>query len=206
MNEEMWSWLGENHGAVSAIASCLTLVVWLLYFQLLYLGFRQTQRANILITVAGGPVIDAECILANMSRQPIYVEAVAIAVTRSDGTIVQSLSDLQMDTSGNDLRSSAMQGPLASGEMIALGSFRKLLARAGCTDQDREISFSLTAIALYAGEDRLVAAERDFLVRNDSLLSKTASARQLRSRRDSLRLDGLLQRSTVIDRGNSQLK
>jgi hypothetical protein len=202
---EMWSWFGENHGAVSAIASCLTLVVWVLYFQLLYLGFRQTQRANIQISVAGGPVIDAECILANMSRQPIYVEAVAIAVTRNDGTVVQSLSDLQMDTTSDDLRSRAMQGPLASGEMIALGPFRKLLARAGCTEDDREISFSLTAIALYAGEDRLVAAQRDFLLRDNRLLSKSASARQLRSWRDRLLLDRLLQGSAVIDRGASPI-
>lgn len=200
----MWSWLAENHGAVGAVASCLTLVVWLLYFQLLYLGFRQTQRANILITVAGGPSVDAECILANMSRQPIFVEAVAVTVTRRDGTIAQSLSDLQMDDSHNDLRSRAMQGPLASGEMIPLGRFRALLARAGCTEDDRDIRFSLTAVALYAGEDRLVAAERDFLLRDDQLLSTSASARQLRSWRDRRRLEDLIQESAIIHRTELQ--
>lgn len=64
----MWSWLAENHGAVSAVASCLTLVVWLLYFQLLYLGFRQTQRANILITVAGGPSVVTSRLLPRRFR------------------------------------------------------------------------------------------------------------------------------------------
>src|SRR5690606_4815504 len=134
-----------------------------------------------------------------MSRQPIYVEALAVSVTRQDGAVVQSLSDLQLDTSRGDLRSSAMQGPLASGEMIALGSFRSLLARAGCHNGEHELEFSLTAIAVYAGEDRLVAAERNFLLRGERLLSKSARARQLRSWRDRARLGRLLRRSIVID-------
>lgn len=198
----MWSWLSENHGAVSALASCMTLVVWLLYFQLLYLGFRNTQRASILISIAGGPQLAAECILANLSREPVYVEAVAISVVGEDGTNVRSLSDLQMDATRSDVRSGAMQGPLGSSEMILLGTFRDLLLRAECEQSD-DIRFTLTAIATYSGGDRLVGAEREFLLRGDRLRSTSLEARQLRSWRDRKRLRHLLRRSAVIDRASA---
>jgi hypothetical protein len=197
----MWSWIGENHGAVSAVAGCLTLVVWLLYFQLLYLEFRRAQRAKILISIAGGAQVDAQCILANMSREPIYIEAVAVSLLQKDGVTVRSLTDLRLDERRADLRSSAMQGPLASGEMISLGSFRDLLTRTDCNlTPQAELRFLLTAIAVYAGEDRLVAAERAFVLRDEQLLALSPAARQLRSRHDRARLNRLLRDSAVMDR------
>lgn len=198
----MWAWISENHGAISAIASCLTLVVWLLYFQLLYLGFRNTQRASILISIAGGPQLAAECILANLSREPIYVEAVAISVHGEGGPSVRSLSDLQMDATRSDVRSSVMQGPLGSGEMIMLGSFRDLLLRADC-EPAGAIRFTLTAIGTYSGGDRLVAAEREFLLSDGVLRSTSLEAHQLRSWRDRRRMRQLLRRSAVIDRASA---
>lgn len=199
----MWSWISENHGAVSAVASCLTLVVWLLYFQLLYLGFRNTQRASILISIAGGPQLAAECILANLSREPIYVEAVAISIQGEGGANVRSLSDLQMDVRRTDVRSGAMQGPLGSGEMIMLGSFRDLLLRADC-EQTGDVRFTLTAIGIYSGGDRLVAAEREFLLTDGCLRSTSLEARQLRSWHERKRMKQLLRRSAVIDRSSAQ--
>ena len=204
MTEQMWNWLGENSSAIGVLTGVLTLVVWVLYFQLLYLGFRQTQRSNLLISIAGGPQIDAQCIIANMSRQPIYIEAVAVSVKGEAGASVHSLSDLQLDGSDGDLRSRAMQGPLASGEMIVLGSYRNLVKRTGASAEGKELRFTLTAIAIYAGEDRSVAAERDFVLRGDQLFSTSARARQLRSRRDRARLDLLIQDSLVIDQGGGR--
>lgn len=199
----MWTWLSDNHGAVSALASSLMLVVWLAYFQLLYLGFRNTQRASILISIAGGPQPTAECILANLSREPIYVEAVALSVEGEGGASVRSLSDLQMDATRTDVRSGAMQGPLGSGEMIMLGSFRDLLLRANC-EQSGCVRFTLTAIGTYSGGDRLVAAEREFLLTDGILRSTSLGARQLRSRRDRRRMRRLLRRSAVIDRASAR--
>ncbi|MCC4243604.1 hypothetical protein [Stappia indica] len=115
---------------------------------------------------------------------------------------MRSLSDLQMDATRSDVRSGAMQGPLGSSEMILLGTFRDLLLRAECEQSD-DIRFTLTAIATYSGGDRLVGAEREFLLRGDRLRSTSLEARQLRSWRDRKRLRHLLRRSAVIDRASA---
>lgn len=195
---QLWAWLGENSGAVSAVASCLTLIVWLGYFQLLYLGFSRAQRASILISVAGGPRLDAECILANMSLQPIYIEAVTISMPGERGDTVHLLSDLRIDANRSDLRSSALQGSLSSGEMISLGPFRSLLERAGRPAPEGEARFSLMAVGVYAGADRLIAAERFFIQRGEELHARSVGSCQLRSWRDRRRLRRLRRDSLVM--------
>ena len=76
--EPLWSWLRENHGAVSALASLATLVVWTLYFQMLLMNYRRTLRPKILINRGAGHRLQAHCLIANMSAEPIYIEAVLL--------------------------------------------------------------------------------------------------------------------------------
>lgn len=191
----MWDWLSENHGPVNAVTGVLTLAVWLLYFQLLYIRYRRSLRPKILITRGGGPHIDAECIVTNMSAEPIYLDSLVLSFHDGLGDTVCSLSDLARDESRSDLRGSTMQGSLGSGEMIGLGSFRHLLQRVGwpgAADGSGELSFSVTVVAIYTAEDRFVAAERPFTVCGDALDAPTISARQIRSRSDRARLEDLI--------------
>ncbi|WP_367715025.1 hypothetical protein AB2N04_13975 [Nitratireductor sp. GISD-1A_MAKvit] len=99
----MWNWLEEYHGSVSALASVLTLVIWTLYFQILLSSYRRTLRAKILINRGAGQHLDAHCLIANMSAEPIYIEAVLVDVGLGGGEegAMQwqrcSLSDLDLD-------------------------------------------------------------------------------------------------------------
>lgn len=198
----MWNWLTQNHGAVTALTSCLTLVVWLLYFQLLYTNYRRSVRPKILITLGGGPHVDAECIITNMSTEPIYLDSLVLSLHDGHGDIVCSLSDLTKDETRHDLRGMTMQGSLASGEMISLGSYRHLLRRAGHDPEGQgseTFEFSITAIAIYTAEDNLVAAERRFTRDGTRLRAHAMSASQIRSRRDRARLEGLVRSASHHD-------
>jgi hypothetical protein len=206
----MWQWLLDNHGAVSAIASILTLFVWGLYFQLLYNNYRRLRRPKILINRGAGQTVQARCIVANMSAESIYVEAVLVSFDpdrRDTEPTVCSLSDLDMPVpTEKDPRRTWLQGPLQSGELIDIGSYQSLIDKA-VSGKDADATrhgalplhaIAVTVVASYLSEDRLVAAERVFdLERRDAavrLRPRSFAARQIRSRADRASIEALMMR------------
>jgi hypothetical protein len=206
----MWQWLLDNHGAVGAVASILTLFVWALYFQLLYNNYRRLRRPKILINRGAGQTAQARCIVANMSAEAIYVEAVLVSFDpdQSGGEpTVCSLSDL--DTSApmeNDPRRSWLQGPLQSGELIDIGSYQSLIDKAAAGNETEAAqhgrppvhALGVTVVATYLSEDRLVAAERVFDLEpcgpSVRLRPRTFTARQIRSHADRASIEKLMMR------------
>ncbi len=206
----MWQWLLDNNGAVSAVASILTLFVWGLYFQLLYNNYRRLRRPKILINRGAGQTAQARCIVANMSAEAIYVEAVLISFDpdqSSDRPTICSLSDL--DTTApteNDPRRSWLQGPLQSGELIDIGSYQSLIDKAVAGNETETTrhgrppvhSLGVTVVASYLSEDRLVAAERVFDLEpcgpSVRLCPRSFSARQIRSHADRTSIEKLMMR------------
>jgi hypothetical protein len=190
----MWSWLQDNHGAISAIASVLTLAIWTLYFQLLLSSYHHRRRPKILISLVAGHRPSAHCLVTNMSAEPIYVEAIFTEIgKRGPGEPRRierrSLSDLDIRTvKDGDRRPQWFQGPLNSGEMIDIGSFGdlvKMTSDGGDFDGDMN-EIILTVAATYTAEDTLVAARRVFDIgrRDGELLlrPRSPSAEQVRSR------------------------
>ncbi|MFP1631836.1 hypothetical protein ACLB6G_08875 [Zhengella sp. ZM62] len=191
----MWNWLQDNHGAVSAIASIATLVVWTLYFQLLLSNFRHRIRPKILINQGAGDSLQAHCLIANMSAEPIYIEAVItdIGYRSGDETTYRrsrcSLSDLDVEVSDQvDRRPQWMQGPLGSSEFIDIGSYGQLIDRT--TDKGHIVKtvdeLTVTIVATYTARDTPVAARRSFDLRHTQrgvhLEPRTYTAEQIRSR------------------------
>lgn len=187
-----WQWLSENHGSVNALAGLMTLLVWLFYFQLLLSGYRHRLRPKILITRGGARTIGARCIITNMSVEAIYLEAIMVSVRDGERQYISSLSELEAEqTTKSDPRQLYLQGPLASGEMIDIGSYAELLKRA-TNGKEQPSAFTLTVIATYTSEETLVAAERDFTISGSSLNSDAIVARQIRSRWQRMRLMRLI--------------
>lgn len=203
----MWEWLKENSDAVGATASVLTLFVWGLYFQLLYNNYRRLRRAKILINRGAGETIDARCIVANMSAEAVYLEAVLVSFgpddEREEATVC-SLSDLDTtNPPGTDPRQDWLQGPLQSGELLDIGTYRSLIEKAEAggvavaTDPAREVvTLTVTIVATYMSEDGLVAAERTFDIdcrtKGSRLAPRSFSARQIRSRSDRRAIERLM--------------
>ncbi|MEX4010261.1 hypothetical protein [Neoaquamicrobium sediminum] len=170
----------------------MTLLVWLFYFQLLLSGYRHRLRPKILITRGGARTIGARCIITNMSVEAIYLEAIMVSVRDGERQYISSLSELEAEqTTKSDPRQLYLQGPLASGEMIDIGSYAELLKRA-TNGKEQPSAFTLTVIATYTSEETLVAAERDFTISGSSLNSDAIVARQIRSRWQRMRLMRLI--------------
>lgn len=202
----MWTWLSENYGVVSAVASVATLCVWVAYLQLFYSSYRHQLSPKIMITRGGGHSVTSRCMLTNMSPEIVFIQAIVLKLDFGEREFVCSLSDIERVASqGRDQRSELFQGPLSSGEYLDLGSFEELVQAAidSCApgeslDHLRELG--VTAVGTYTWHDQLVAAERLFKVRTQNgqrlLESDQPMARQIRSRREKRRINNILQEQT----------
>lgn len=193
----VWAWLGNNQGQVGAVLSALTLGVWVLYLQLLLNSYRHQRRPKILINMGAGHTIDAKCVVANMSAEPIYIEAVVLSLALRERQVVCTLSNLNAPSTPEvDPRSQWFQGTLDSGELLDLGSYGDLIERTGVRPTDAASMLTVTVVATYTAEDGLVAAERAFDLTRESgnclLHPRSLVARQIRSRRARRALEHLI--------------
>ena len=207
----MWSWIDEHSATIGVVVQILMLVVWVLYFQLFLGSLRHRLRPKILINRGGGRSLNASCIVANMSAEPIYVEAVivslGIAKSASQYTVSCSLSDLDLDLraqDGGDRRSSWYQGPLESADYLNIGSFKGLIGRAcdcrteGSQKKAQPVDvqrLKLTVLASYTAGKRIVAAEKEFELDSEDpniIHARSLSTHQIFSPRKRKRLVNLL--------------
>lgn len=197
---QAWSWLLANAAAISAAASIATLFVWILYLQLFYAGYRRQMRAKILITRGGGHSIKSRCIITNMSPELVFVSAIVIELRFENRALTCSLSDIERGSyDGRDRRSELLQGPLASGDYLDIGSFEELVS-SGLEDKKLSLSMvdSINVIVAgnYALHDQLVAAERSFDIQavdeRQLIEPQQATANQIRSRHGRRRIAALL--------------
>ncbi|WP_174801075.1 hypothetical protein [Martelella limonii] len=197
----MWSWINDNSGAISALASIATLFIWAIYLQMLFNSYREGRRAKILINRGASPTLDGHCLVGNMSAKAIFIDAVLLDFTvktengRQDFSY--SLSNLTFDEqSAPDPRTKLFQGPLDAAEHLDLGTFRGLISKMsppGFNSFETIESLCITIVATYSSEDRPVAAERVFDIigaRDELVVSpRSYAAHQLRSKRDRRRIE-----------------
>ncbi|WP_265516499.1 hypothetical protein [Nitratireductor luteus] len=195
----MWEFIKDNHGAISAVTAVLTMMIWVLYFQLLLNSYRHRIRPKININRGGGRSSNSRCVITNMSAEAVYVDAVILTFKGGEKQRICSLSDLDVSPSADkDLRQQLLQGPLASGEFIDIGSFDELIEHAGEGDtiaSDTK-SIEVMVVGTYTADDGLIAAERRYeLSRRDGqrLLQPVAfSTRQVRSRWERRKIEQLM--------------
>ena len=202
----MWDWLNSNSGALGLFLSLGTLIVWLCYLQLFLYGFLRRRRCKILINMGGSDSLNARCLICNMSEEPVYVMSLLAAVTTTEGTWRQSITDYEFDdtTPPPDApHQVSRQGPLRVGDCRDVGSFAELVERArhahGESDpverlvrERRPTEIKLVVVAIYGSEDLPVAAERCFRLIHDEgtqrIRSQTVETRQIRKKRARRRL------------------
>lgn len=195
-----WYWILEHPQTITAVTSAATLVVWVLYLQLFYLGYRRQKQAKLLITRGGGHSTEARCMITNMSPEIVFVSVIVVELRSGKLTFTRSLSDTERDQhEGRDERSDLLQGPLGSGEYLDIGSFADLISsdlgdeRLPHTPPD---SIRIIAAGTYTWHDRLVAAERSFRIKakdgRQDLEPEQQAAKQIYSRKDRKRISALL--------------
>lgn len=190
----MIEWIKENYALVNVGIGIATLLVWVIYAQLLYSGFRRQRTPRVLINRGRKKDLDALCIISNMSQEAIYVEYILAALGTSRGKIVMDVTDFEQDPEedreddeGNretvsvipqDLRENTRQGPLLSGEFMHIGTFNDVVGRlareaeipmrGNLAEGDIELeSLTIEIIAMYGPEPRPISVERSFYINSE---------------------------------------
>lgn len=145
----MLDWISQHHKLLSLIVSFGTLLIWLVYAQLLYLGFRRQRRPRLIINRGKKKDINALCIISNMSAEPIFIEYIIATLETSRGRIVMDVTDFEQQYSNDDdldsneeekrksrrvlnesrVSENTRQGPLGSGDFLHIGTFYDLILR-----------------------------------------------------------------------------
>lgn len=199
----MWAWLSEHSAELSVIISLGSMIVWVLYFQLLYTSFRRQRRTNVLINRAG-PTGNDRCLVSNMGAEPLYVVSILAALRDSSVEIQAPITDL--DTTEIEHPSHASeatnQGPLKTGEFMDIGRFSDLMARCLRATKDitvRDTKFDelqILVIGAYGADDLFVGARRSFQLEYDGdaelVIPTDISTEQLRGRKERRKLEEYL--------------
>lgn len=190
----MIDWIQENQTLFNAGISIATLIVWVIYAQLLYFGFRRQRTPRVIINRGRKRDLDALCIISNMSQEAIYVEYIIATLETSRGTVMMDVTDFERDPTEDreneegdkqrvsvtpaTIRENTRQGPLLSGEFMHIGTFndvvRRLARRADIPMQGyRPIGniqlerLTIELIAQYGPEPKPVSASRCFTINSN---------------------------------------
>ena len=131
----MYKWIVEHHQVLSVLASLGSVVIWLVYAQLLYLGFRRQRSPRLIINRGRNKDINALCLISNMSAESVFIEYIIAEL--DIGTFCELVQRLARD-----------EGILMAGD-VPQGSleFHRL---------------TLRLIGIYGPENMPVGAERSF--------------------------------------------
>ncbi|WP_104201646.1 hypothetical protein [Billgrantia saliphila] len=188
----MFEWLSQHVDPITVLTNIGTLLIWLVYAQLLYLGFRRQRRPRLLINRGRKSGIDALCIISNMSAEPIFLQHIIAELRTSRGVITVDVTD-RKDTYDEQAEGEARQrqgatqrpdhapivkdgshqGPLEPGGFVHIDSFGELtlrLAHEGGIEMQalRPVgdvvfhSITVRLICIYGSEDLPIGAERRF--------------------------------------------
>ena len=208
----MLEWLRQNLGIITALTSVATLVVWFVFAQLFYYGFRRQHHSRVLINKGVGSAgLDAPCLICNMSKEPIFIQAIFAELETDDGRYLISATD--KDESDNDLAGDKQtpktrQGPLDTGRCFEIRRFKDLIQKAadaggigvtrGQPDNGETFrSLTVTVISVYGPEDEPFGAARKFEFSYDAemgpgLTPSTDDTVKMTSGRDKKRVKELL--------------
>lgn len=143
------NWLSQHYQSLTVLTSIGTLLIWLLYAQLLYAGYRRQRRPRIIINRGRRKDADALCIISNMSAEPVFVEYIVAELETSEGSITMDVTDYEREYDNREdsqnreqqeagstrpsiperVRDNTRQGPLQSGDFLHIGSFRDIIRR-----------------------------------------------------------------------------
>lgn len=179
----MLEWISQNSDLVNALTGIGTLLIWLFYAQLLYMGFSRQRRPRMLINKGvGSEYIDSPCLVCNMSQEVVYIFFVVVQLKTSKGLITAPMTDISYRPAGTDkpgLRERTRQGPLESGHCLEFDSFRTMIAtiaeREGIEtdagypcDPDIQLEWlEIHVICIYSAEDKTFGAVRRFQIDAD---------------------------------------
>jgi hypothetical protein len=200
-------WLYEHADVVTATATVGLLAVWIIYAQIFYKDHKRRIRPRIIIDQMSGPgTAAATCVLSNLSSEAIYLECVLAVVATEDGTCTAAITEQRPISSAKQQESQIVslmrQGPLASGELISIGTIEELFnAAVGAGNSwpapQLPQHLEVRIVATMSSEDNPIGAWKRFEISEDGQRSRPMSlgTHQMYTRRAKRRVLGWLNRS-----------
>jgi len=198
-------WILENGSSIGALSNLVLVLIWAAYLQLFYMAYRRRRRPMILINRGKGLGPGSHCLVSNMSEEPIYALCIVAKVEENGRSWLCAITDDEDVTEGKGTSPQTHQGPLKTGEFMDVGSFEKMIDRAGAlkssvrnADPQGECSafdaIEVKVIALYASSARFIGASRRFerFGEHGELYPTSLETQQLAGRRARRELKQLL--------------
>ncbi|WP_416057351.1 hypothetical protein [Stenotrophomonas maltophilia] len=193
---------------LTAVMTCVTALIWVVYLNFFLRSYRRQQRPSILITSGAGRHLDAHCFVTNLGLEPVYLLDVVIDLIEPDGKVVRAVIPERTEhwtkaapSEDDDIRRATNVGPLSSGGERDLGRFRTLIDRAGTENPDIKTgnaftSLEITVVIVTASQAELCGASRCYRIEYGEdgaprLKARTIKAAQLQgyfARRNLTRL------------------
>ncbi len=116
----MFEWIENNKEIITVFTSIATLLVWVIYAQLLYLSFRRQRSPSLIINRGRNKDINALCIISNMSAESIFIQYIIVELETSEGKITMDVTDLEQAYNKGDehkQRQQSSNANMASSQM-----------------------------------------------------------------------------------------
>jgi hypothetical protein len=168
---EVVQWLRENAILVTAFVNIGMLIIWTFYAMLFYHQYRRQRRPKILVHLTNRQAKKGECLIVNLTREPVHIEAVLIA-SGDDGQSLKMLTGFEDSThgirDGFSAQSVVKQGPMDPGATMLIGRISDLIERAMSEFLEQadpgDTCFMEVRVVAIGPVDRLFGARRRFNV------------------------------------------
>lgn len=204
---EAFQWLKDNAVLVSTAVNIGMLTIWVFYAFLFYHQYSRQRQPKIIVHLTNWLAKEAECLVINLTREPVHIEGVLIA-SGDDG------QSLKMITGNEDLTTRVRdghrpefiikQGPMHPGSIIELGRLSELAEKAmpaflEKADAGETCLFEIRVAAI-GPIDRLFGARRRFQVESTedgySVRPESHFTEQLTSRVANREIKGWLEEAS----------
>ncbi|MCK9797065.1 hypothetical protein M1B34_04735 [Pseudomonas sp. MAFF 302030] len=178
MNWQLVEWLREYKDPLTLLVSVGTLVVWILYAQLLLNNYQRQRRPRIIINRGAGKGIGSLCLISNMSAEPIFINQIVLRLNTSQGPLCCDVTDIREESKGEIeqdliLHKATRQGPLRTGDFTHIGTFATLIQRLALLHDIpmqghlpdaawRFLDLEIRVIAFYGSDKHAIGARRTF--------------------------------------------
>ncbi|MCQ3032082.1 hypothetical protein NLO88_15585 [Pseudomonas syringae] len=182
MNAPLIQWVIQYKDALTVLISIGTLIVWVLYAQLLLNNYRRQRRPRIIINRGAGKGIGSLCLISNMSAEPIFINQIVLVLNTNQGELCCDVTDIREESAGEIdkdlvLHNATRQGPLGTGDFTHIGSFASLIQRLALLHaipmQGQKpaegwefSSLEVRVIAFYGSDKHAIGASRGFELSN----------------------------------------
>ncbi|WP_146010311.1 hypothetical protein [Acidimangrovimonas sediminis] len=171
----MLDWISAHSALLNVAINGGMLAVWVVYLQIFVTTYRQARSPRVLINRAMGSDIDAQCIVSNMSQEPVYPQSVYCTVHYRGGSFSATITDREIfqDTGRDQPKGVTAQGPLKQGAFLSLGSFRNLMdVTSRHSDEDSALArhddavegMEIMVVCAFGGDNLEIAANRAFRI------------------------------------------